>query len=185
MFNTIRITSMVLIIKSTTATEKEPPMLIEIEERIAPWSQTKWLVLSSFCFLIPSVYGFLHELYFHSALLVATSLVSINYWRNATDSWRRSFDMFFSKISFAVFVISGVWYVNMAHYLLTGYIGLFLICYFYCVSSIFYELNKNDWYKYYAMFHVIIAYEQWIVLDSIYQYHHGTCENPFCWNTEV
>lgn len=46
---------------------------------IAEWNETKWLVLSSSLFMIPSIYGYYKQLYLHSLLLLLTSLISANY----------------------------------------------------------------------------------------------------------
>ena len=74
-------------------------MIINNEKYIAYWDHTKWLVISSFFFIFPSFYSLLHSLYFHSALLLLTTLISANYWRKATFSWRRNMDLIFSKVS--------------------------------------------------------------------------------------
>jgi len=75
---------------------------------IAHWDQTKWLVLSSFFFTIPGTYALINNLYKHFILLLFTSLISANYWRKATYSWRRNMDLIFAKISFIVYFSNGV-----------------------------------------------------------------------------
>ena len=57
---------------------------------IAKWKHAKWLVLSSLLFTIPSFYAYHNKLYFYSTLLFFISLISVNYWRKATYSWRRN-----------------------------------------------------------------------------------------------
>jgi hypothetical protein len=46
---------------------------------IAQWCNSKWLVASSFFFMIPAGYACMNQLYFYTALLGFTSLVSANY----------------------------------------------------------------------------------------------------------
>jgi hypothetical protein len=68
------------------------------EELIAEWKHTKYLTLSSLLFLIPAYYAYNSNMYNHTILLILTSLISANYWRKATYSWRRNLDLIFSKI---------------------------------------------------------------------------------------
>lgn len=139
------------------------------ETYIAQWEHTKWLVLSSGFFVIPATYAYIHKLYSFCILLFFTSLISANYWRKATYSWRRTVDLFFAKISFVVFASNGVLYVRKMHYIIPGYAGLLVLLYFYYLSGKLYELKKENWYTYHFMFHCIMAYEQLIILDSILQ----------------
>jgi hypothetical protein len=143
-------------------------MLKSIDEiYIAKWNHTKWLVVSSFLFTIPAIYAYFYKLYPYSVLLCVTSLISANYWRKATYSWRRNMDLIFAKISFVVFVSNGVLFVRKPFYVITGYTGLVLLSYCYYLSGKLLELKKDDWYKYHFVFHFIMMYEQFIIIDSI------------------
>jgi hypothetical protein len=134
---------------------------------IAPYDHTKWIVLSSFFFTIPAIYAYLYHLYNYSILLVFTSLISANYWRNATYSWRRNMDLLFAKFAFIVLASNGVIYVKKGPYIITGYSGIILLLYCYYLSGELLEINNNHWYKFHMMFHFIMMYEQFIILDSI------------------
>ena len=137
---------------------------------IAHWIHTRWLVLSSFFFIIPATYAYINNLYMHSILLGVTSLISANYWRKATYSLRRNIDLVFAKISFIVFVSHGVFYVRKIYYVIFGYSGLVVLLYCYYLSGKLLELNNNNWYKYHFIFHFIMTYEQMIIIDSILYY---------------
>jgi len=134
---------------------------------IAKWEDTRWLVLSSFFFTVPSIYAFIINMYSYSLLLLCTSLISANYWRKATYSWRRDLDIIFAKISFVVFFSNGVYYVKSVGYVITGYSGIIILLYCYYLSGKLFKLKNNNWYKYHLMFHLIMAYEQLIIIDSI------------------
>jgi len=136
---------------------------------IAKWEDTRWLVLSSFFFTVPSIYAFIINMYSYSLLLLCTSLISANYWRKATYSWRRDLDIIFAKISFVVFFSNGVYYVKSVGYVITGYSGIIILLYCYYLSGKLFKLKNNNWYKYHLMFHLILAYEQTIIIDSIHQ----------------
>jgi hypothetical protein len=137
------------------------------EKYIADWVHTKWLVLSSFFFTVPGMYAYINKLHSYSVLLFFTSLISANYWRKATYSWRRNMDLMFAKISFVVFASSGVLYVRKLHYVIPGYTGLLGLLYCYYLSGKLLELKKDNWYKYHFVFHAIMTYEQIIIIDSI------------------
>jgi len=132
---------------------------------VKPWEQTKWLVISSFFFTIPSVYAYVYALYSYAALLFLTSVISANYWRKATYSWRRNMDLVFAKISFVVFASNGIIYVRTLPCMVTGYLVLGGIIYCYYMSN----KTTSNWYKYHFMFHVMLACEQIIVLHGITQ----------------
>jgi hypothetical protein len=134
---------------------------------IAPYRETQWLVVSSLFFTIPSYYAYLHHLYFHSLLLFITSIISANYWKKATHSWRRTADLYCAKISFVIFVSNGVYYVRTIPYMITGYSGLFLLAYCYYLSSKLSAIKHPNWYKYHFLFHLLMMYEQLIIIDSM------------------
>jgi len=134
---------------------------------IEKWEDTRWLVLSSFFFTVPSIYAFIINMYSYSLLLLCISLISANYWRKATYSWRRDLDIIFAKISFVVFFSNGVYYVKSVGYVITGYSGIIVLLYCYYLSGKLFKLKNNNWYKYHLMFHLIMTYEQLIIIDSI------------------
>ena len=137
------------------------------DEYIAYWEDSKWLVLSSFSFIVPSFYAYYNNSYLFSILLFFTSLVSANYWRKATYSWRRNADLMVSKISFITFAYNGITYVRYIPYIITGYPLIVISLYFYYLSGKKIKIKNSKWYIYHCLFHYIIMYEQLIVLQSI------------------
>ena len=137
------------------------------ERYIAHWDQTKWLVLSSFFFIIPAKYAYVNNLHSYSIILLFTSLISANYWRKATYSWRRNMDLMFAKVSFSIFVSNGIFYVRTLNYVIPGYTGLIVLLYFYYLSTKLLQMKNNNWYKYHFGFHLIMTFEQIIIIDSI------------------
>ena len=137
---------------------------------VAYWDQSKWLVLSSFFFTIPAKYAYSNNLHLYSIILFFTSVISANYWRKATYSWRRNMDLIFAKFSFTVFVSNGIFYVRTLNYVILGYTGLIVLLYFYYLSTKLLQVKNNNWYKYHFGFHVIMTFEQFIIIDSILKY---------------
>ena len=134
---------------------------------IAKWNDSKWLTLSSFLFAIPSWFAYHNQLYSYSTLLLITSLVSANYWRKATYSWRRNMDLIVARISFCTFAITGALYVRYIPYVIIGYTGFGVLIYSYHVSGTLWKVNNPSWYRYHALFHVLLMFEQLLILDSI------------------
>jgi predicted membrane channel-forming protein YqfA (hemolysin III family) len=140
------------------------------EKYTARWDQSKWLVASSSLFLIPAIYAYQNKLYLCSLISTLTTLFSINYWRKATTkSWRKQMDLVFSKISFVIFTYKGIIYVTQTPLCTIGYSNVLAIAYCYYLSEkLFAEKNPN-WIKYHAMFHLLVAYGQLIVLHNMTQ----------------
>jgi hypothetical protein len=132
--------------------------------------QGRLLCMSSCFFLIPSIYAYKNGLYFYSILLLLTTIVSTNFWRNAIDSWRRDLDLFFAKVSFIVFCSNGVYYIRYLPYIVTGYSGLFVLLYCYYLSDKYLKDQNTAWCKYHFIFHLLLTYEQFIIIDSILKY---------------
>jgi hypothetical protein len=76
-------------------------------------------------------------------------------------------DLIFAKISFVVFISNGFFNVKTIYYVIPGYMGLIAVLYCYYLSGKLLELKNNNWYKYHFVFHLIIAFEQMIIIDSI------------------
>lgn len=137
---------------------------------IAKWDDSKWLMLSSCLFAIPAGFAFYNKLYAYSSLLVLTSLVSANYWRKATYSWRRNMDLVLARISFSTFVFTGVLHVRHLPSMITGYTGLFVLIYSYNLSGKLWKADNPHWYKYHVLFHVLMMCEQLLILESVVVY---------------
>ena len=80
--------------------------------RVAHWNESKYIVVSSILFMVPSIHCYMHELYKLGVLLTLTSGFSVNYWMNATLSWRRTLDCICAKVAYCVFVWNGVLYIR-------------------------------------------------------------------------
>ena len=90
------------------------------------------------------MYGYSKKLYSYSNLLLATSLVSMNYWRKATYSWRRMMDLIISKITFSIFLYNGIISTRKClKSIVFGYSGLFSLCYCFNKSITIYYTILN------------------------------------------
>ncbi|NCA21970.1 MAG: hypothetical protein EBS86_12635 [Crocinitomicaceae bacterium] len=141
--------------------------MIDNGQYIAKFEHTKNLVISSFFFIVPSIYAWYYDANKYSILLLLTTLISANYWRKATYSWRRNTDLVFSKISFAIFFCNGIVYVKQIQYQIVGYIGIVGVIYCYYQSAFLLAKKNNNWWKYHFAFHFLIMIEQIIVLHHI------------------
>ena len=139
----------------------------EEEFLIAEWKHTKYITVSSLLFLIPACYAYAHSMYDHTILLTLTSLISANYWRKATYSWRRNMDLIFSKISFAIYIYNGVKYSSSQSNLIEGILRLIFMFYCFCRSGYLFQKKEDSWVWYHVIFHIFIALEQLRILQDI------------------
>ena len=141
---------------------------IDPKRYVAPYRQTRWLILSSFCFLGPSIYGYKRNNYLLANVALMTSICSANFWRDATYSYRRTADVIMAKISFIIFTVYGVQYVTWMPFVVTGYGALVALIYCYYMSNK--HADSDLWWKYHMMFHLLISYTQFIGIKSIADY---------------
>ena len=120
--------------------------------------EPRWLVASSFLFMIPGMCAYFSHQYFYGNMLLITSLISANFWRNPVHGCRRNADLIFAKISFAVFVYNGITSVRYIPYLIVGYTELTGIVYCYYMSEKLYKLKDNQWVLWHMGFHVLMTH---------------------------
>ena len=136
-----------------------------MSEIIAPWKETKWIVLSSCFFLIPSWYSYKNNFILDAYLLGVTSLISINYWRNAINSWRREVDLFYSKTMIVVFVSKG-FVVLDEKLLFLALLGVVGVGYCYHCSCKYHLEQKQYWFYYHTMFHFLLTCELLLITEN-------------------
>ena len=139
---------------------------INHELYVATWDETKWITLSSGLFMIPAIYSYYNDLYFYAIILVLTTIISVNFWRHATYSWRRIIDCIFSKFVFIFSLINGIFYVTYMPFTIAGYLVLFAILYCYYLSNK-YCGNNPIWWKYHILFHLFTVCIQFIIINGI------------------
>ena len=128
-------------------------------ESLRGWKETRWIVLSSSFFGIP---GILHinstqPINRLSVLLILTSLVSMNYWRDAKRGWRRNSDLILAKITFCTCGYYGITYVATIPHILSFYSFIALSLYMYSQSAKHVSKNDLNWVKYHFAFHIFLA----------------------------
>ena len=160
---------------------------MEIEKYVA--HNTGSLVISSTFFLVPCIYAFYNGMHFFTVLLILTSGVSGNYWRKATYGWRRTLDLWFSKLSFVIFVANQymyIWIVPPNHIgfsidNIRYYSSIVCFCnmvYFYYLSEKYYHNKSEQWRTYHFIFHIFVALEQIIILESKFCAAHHSSISP-------
>ena len=131
---------------------------------LAPWSETKWLVLSSCFMLVPAGYAYRRGMLLHSAVLTAASLFSMNYWRHAKYGWRRNVDFVVAKSTFLLFFYTGIHHIQhiTSH---SWFIPLTSIYLFY-KSKILYNKQDVCWVNYHMLFHLFGSIQSIIVIQE-------------------
>ena len=130
---------------------------------LAPWAETRWITLSSCLLLLPSYYAYLRQFYLFSAVVLGTSLVSANYWRHATYSWRRTLDLWVAKGTVTFFTINGVLIYNIP-FMVAAYTGLIPLAYCYYLSDAEFKANNRQWVLYHFLFHCMLIYETLLLI---------------------
>lgn len=126
------------------------------------------LVLSSCFFLVPAFYAHYYGFYIHFVISLVTSLVSINYWRFAIPGWRASLDFFVAKLSFVIYFITGLLNIKDTATLFIAWPVCGCIIIFYLFSNKMWDKDCFTWVYYHMSFHLLVAIEQFIVLNSLF-----------------
>ncbi len=135
-----------------------------MNDLLAPWCQTKWILLSSGLFMIPSFLSYYKGLYLLSGLGFLTSIVSMNYWRKCCRGWRRNLDLYLSKLMCVVKLYYFIIYATKW----TQYINYSIICSFAFISYLMANQNIKYWYLFHILFHIIIVYCGIKIIKLIY-----------------
>ena len=129
-------------------------MIYDTDIYLVDWRESRWLVLTSLGSLIPTIYSFYHSLFFLSTVSLFTSIISANYWRKATISSRRDFDLVYAKLSFIIYSYYGLYHVR-GYRLLAFSPGVMFLLYNYYYSNQYYYEKK----------------ERMVVLSYLVSYH--------------
>jgi hypothetical protein len=138
---------------------------------IKQWNTTRWLVGSSLLWCIPTMYAYNHGLYLHFIVSCITTSVSVNFWRHATNSWRRDLDLVVAKVSFIFYCVYGILYIHSTRGIIllwTGGIGS--LCCYHISGKLLGEHNPM-WYKYHFAFHIIVGVEKIIILHHMIRHY--------------
>jgi len=126
---------------------------------ITDWSYSKYVVASSFFFQVPALYAYRHDLYPEAVASFITSILSMNYWRDAKHSWRRDVDIYWARSAGLYYFVNGVQYSYV------GIPGCMLMLYLYYQSNVQYEKNKlGNWYMYHMAFHGMATTNQLLAI---------------------
>ena len=144
---------------------------INPKQLVAPLDHAKYITGSSLLFFIPSIYAFIKEQYLLSASLFAAGLMSVNYWRHPTYSYRRIADHIAAKFAFIIVFINGFYLYPV--FFIYKLVCLKLVLYCYCMSDKYCNrnININDmnpcWWKYHVAFHICCVCSQMLIIYCI------------------
>jgi hypothetical protein len=126
------------------------------------------LILSSCFFMIPGLYALLNGIPLLSLLSLITTIVSINYWRDAVDGWRRHADLLVAKISFIIYFTIGVVHVRDWHILVVGWPNTALMLSAYFMSNRLWNKGSQHWIYCHMAFHFFVSVGQLVVVHGSY-----------------
>jgi hypothetical protein len=116
--------------------------------------------------MIPGTYAIAIGFYFYAVVSFVTTVVSINYWRHAIDGYRRTADLITAKASFVIYFVSGCLFIRDVSLLAIGIVGCASIIFFYNLANMSWNNDESIWVAYHMMFHLSVAFEQYLVLYS-------------------
>lgn len=125
------------------------------------------LCVSSCAFLIPGIYAYNHSYWLYAIVSTLATILSINYWRDVKDGWRRRIDFMMAKTCFFVYFSSGFYYVRDLNLFLIGICGCILFLFAFHKSKSLYDQNNSTWSFYHAFFHCCSSAIQLLVLKSV------------------
>lgn len=139
-------------------------------KRVASWNSSKYITASSFAFSLPIVY-FIHEkesehLKAPCGILILSSLISANYWRNALYDWRRSLDIYMARFTFSYYFFNGCMVIPFPFNMIGLGTSLGSLQLFHKATNEYNKKNKY-WFKYHLGFHGLLTINSFLVLYFI------------------
>lgn len=125
------------------------------------------LLSSTTLFLIPTLYAFMDPpLIYHGIVSIFTTLISWNHWRDYQHkSLARSLDLYFSKLSFIIYFITGsAFFLSKPSLFFLSVPSTYFMLQSYKYSINLYKVNDPKWVYAHMMFHAFVAYTQFLVL---------------------
>ena len=147
---------------------------------VAPFKLTKWLLLSSTSFIIPSIYGFYKHTYGYAVLSTTILICSLNFWRDAKYGMRRNIDVCVAHSGALIYTINALHILYKLHIKTNSNIS-FIPYFTYGLYPIFCTIfgmhiiaenrytifpNTHYWVKYHMIFHVFCALGQSLTIYS-------------------
>lgn len=136
-------------------------------KRVASWNSSKYITASSFMFSLPMVYFISEKNNDHlktpCGLLLLTSFISANYWRNALDDWRRTLDIYMARITYSYYFFNGCMVIPFPFNII-GFGSSIGSLYFFDKSNKEYENKNKHWVNYHLGFHGFLTINSFLVL---------------------
>jgi len=137
--------------------------IVYCDNYLVPFEESKYIVLSSCLFFIPTIYAFVKQKYIISGSGFIVTIVSVNYWRECKKSIRRDCDLIVSRVMCGV----GCWnfLTNIQNnYDYIVFILLFIISYNSYNKAQFKSIN---WIRYHMLFHCTLAFFGFLTLNKM------------------
>ena len=129
-----------------------------------PYFDSICLMSSSMFFLLPGYYAWTRHMYFYFATSTVTTIISVNYWRNAVPGLRKMLDLTVAKASFGIYFATGIIKIREMYTLLYAWPLCMAIAVFYSLSNQSWDNDSAYWVVFHMLFHLCVALEQYVVL---------------------
>ena len=132
--------------------------------------ETRLLAVTSLLFLGIAAYAYNNGAFEYAALSAITGIISANYWRDATFDYRRVADLVFSKISFAIYFVSGFTFCYNTPLYNPAMVVNFCILFSYYMSFRQFRHKNPNWIYFHALFHCFAAIEKYAILQCYIEF---------------
>jgi len=126
--------------------------------RVENTEHAKLICWSSCLFFLCSLFSFYKEQYLDGFLLLFGFIISINYWRRPTYSWRRTLDLFYQKGLIVFFFISAILFMKNTNQITFLFGSCLFILIFYILASLYFIEKQDRWIYFYICFHIVAFY---------------------------
>lgn len=122
---------------------------------------SRCIMASSCLFLVPAIMAFLHHRYILGALSISTTVISVNYWRDAVPGMRQCVDKVLAKFVFIVYFLK--WTESGSRgFAVPLCVGLVL--FLYGLSEFYFSKGNKRWVIYHVLFHTAAVAGKFFIL---------------------
>jgi hypothetical protein len=126
-------------------------LTIEKTKFVITHLESSWLVFTSTLNVFPVLLALTMNVPFYSLVSFGTGFFSILYWIHPIHGWRRTFDLYYAKFSFFVYLFSGMYYLPFGLPVIVLYAGALSIFFTYYLTYVF----PHIWLRFHVMFHLL------------------------------
>jgi len=128
--------------------------------------EEKYLVKTSKYLILPSIYGFYHNIHYMPVFGLLGSFISYQFWRKPTLGFRRNLDLIYQPILGTYFFIKGSFYSQNYYATILGNTSLIISLFYFHQSHEYYKQKNRLWYVKHIIFHSCMIFSSLMAYKS-------------------